>query len=69
MCLRHLKDSVAYRGEHRGTTSFRKHYASYLKGLPWIAKLRGELMEFTEVAPIEERLRRFLEEYESHAEA
>jgi tRNA-dihydrouridine synthase B len=65
VCLRHLKAAVAYKGEQRGTTSFRKYYSGYLKGLPWIAKLRAELMDYVEVARIEDRLRRFLEEYEA----
>lgn len=63
MCLRHLRDQAAYRGERRGVITFRRHYNGYLKGVHNIANLRKELMEFTEVAPIEARLRRFVEDY------
>lgn len=69
LCLRHLKAQAAHRGERRGVLSFRKHYAGYLKGIAHIAQLRKDLMQFEEVAPIEERLWAFLEEYERHGEA
>lgn len=70
MCIRHLADSAEYRGERRGCMTFRRHYAGYLKGVRNIAHLRRDLMEFEEVAPIRERLNRFLEEYkEEDAEA
>lgn len=65
MCLRHLKDQAAYRGERRGVVTFRKHYSGYLKAVANIAQLRKDLMKFEEVAPIEERLLRFLEEHEA----
>lgn len=59
-CLCHLHDAVEYKGERRGVLEHRKYYAAYLKNVHSIAKLRAELMTFTEVEPIEERLRRFL---------
>ncbi len=62
VCLKHLKGSVAIRGEVRGTQNFRKYYAGYFKSLPGVAKLRSELMAFVEVAPIEDRLRRYVDE-------
>lgn len=65
MCLRHLSDAAAYRGERRGVVTFRKHYAGYLKGVRNIAKLRADLMQYEEVAPIVDRLHRFLTEYEA----
>ena len=68
MCIRHLTDSVAFRGERRGVPAFRRHYAGYLKGVPNIANLRKDLMQFQEVAPIVARLYRFLEEYNAGAE-
>ncbi len=68
VCLRHLRDRVAYDGERRGVMEHRKHYAGYLKGVRNIARLRAELMVYTEVKPIEERLYRFLEETENEAE-
>ena len=68
MCIRHLTDQAAYRGERRGVQSFRKHYAGYLRGVKNIAQLRKELMQYEEVAPVVERLHRFLEEYEQYAQ-
>jgi tRNA-dihydrouridine synthase B len=65
MCVRHLADSAAYRGERRGVMSFRRHYAGYLKGVRNIANLRKDLMSYEEVEPIRERLYRFLKEYEA----
>jgi tRNA-dihydrouridine synthase B len=65
MCIRHLTDSVEFRGERRGVPSFRRHYAGYLKGVRNIANLRKDLMQFLEVAPIVERLHRFLEDYDA----
>lgn len=59
LCIRHLKDNVAHRGEHRGVMTFRKFYANYLKGMHGGAKLRASLMAYTDVPPIEEKLRRF----------
>jgi len=69
MCVRHLADTAAYRGERRGVLSFRRHYAGYLKGVENIAQLRKELMDLVEVAPVVERLNRFLEEYEQQRAA
>lgn len=65
MCLRHLTEQAAYRGERRGVLSFRKHYAHYLRDVQNIAKLRKDLMTYEEVAPVVDRLNRFLEEYEA----
>lgn len=64
LCLRHLRDQAGHRGERRGVLSFRRNYAGYLKGVENIAHLRRDLMQFTEVEPIEERLHAFLDEYE-----
>ncbi len=60
LCLRHLKDNAAYRGEERGVTSFRKFYAYYLKGMTDSSRVRISLMAHTQVAPIEEALRGYL---------
>ncbi len=62
LCIRHLKDNAEYRGEGRGVTSFRKFYAYYLKGMHDSSRVRISLMQYTEVAPIEEALRGYLVE-------
>ncbi len=62
MCMRHLADSAAYRGERRGVLSFRRHYAGYLRGEHSIAHLRKDLMQLETVAGVHERLLRYLDE-------
>lgn len=62
LTLNHLKLAAEYKGERRGTIEFRKHYSGYLKGLRGVAKLRAELMQFDQVAPIEDRLRQYAQE-------
>ena len=62
LCVEHLKLSVEYKGERTGVLEMRKHYSGYLRGLPNIAKLRAELMTYSTVEPIVERLARFAEE-------
>ncbi len=69
MCIRHLADTVAYRGSPRGIFTFRRHYAGYLKGVPGVAQVRRDLMELEEIAPIVARLRRFMEEYRERLSA
>lgn len=69
LCLRHLKDSVAYRGMRRGVTSFRKYYSNYLKGMPNSHDVKVRLMQFTEVDPIEQILREYLESLGEYAAA
>jgi tRNA-dihydrouridine synthase B len=65
LALEHLRLSAAYKGERYGAIEMRKHYSGYLKGLHNGAKLRIHLMQFTEVAPIEEALRKFADGYEN----
>ncbi len=40
---------------------FRKHYSGYLKNLPGIAKVRHELMQFTEHRPLVDYITRLRE--------
>ena len=62
VCIDHLNLSVQYKGEKYGVLEFRKYYSGYLKGLPFIAKLRAELMTYSTVAPILDRLAAYEEE-------
>jgi len=59
----HLRLSVEYKGERAGVIELRKHYAGFLRGMPHVSRIRMELMQFTEAAPILEHLTRFLELY------
>jgi nifR3 family TIM-barrel protein len=65
----HLRLSVAYKGERAGVIELRKHYAGFLRGMPHVSKIRMELMQFTEAAPILEHLTKFLELYSPGAQA
>src|SRR5690606_22729174 len=67
LCIRHLRDNVAYRGERRGVMSFRRYYANYLKGLRDATRLRVSLMDYTELAPIEARLRAYQQQLADYA--
>jgi len=67
VCLQHLKLTVKLKGERFGIIPFRKYYAGYLKGFSRAAHLRTDLMKFTKVDQIEDRLYRYLEEYENLA--
>lgn len=60
-CLDHLARAVAYRGERSGVVTFRKNYSGYFRGLPYVAKLRADLMRSECYAEVETHLRRFEE--------
>jgi tRNA-dihydrouridine synthase B len=57
--LDHLRLSIEHKGERRGIIEFRKHYAGYLRDLPNASKVRQELMQYTELPPIVDRILRF----------
>jgi tRNA-dihydrouridine synthase len=60
----HLQYSVAYKGENRGVVEMRKHYSGYLKGLPNIAKVRSELMTYTTLDTVLQKLNEIVLMYE-----
>ncbi|HMW32296.1 MAG TPA: tRNA dihydrouridine synthase DusB [bacterium] len=62
VCIEHLRLSVKYKEEKYGVLEFRKYYSGYLKGLPYIGKLRAELMQYTTLQPILDRLAQYGEE-------
>lgn len=66
-CVHHLRVHVAYRGIPRGVYSFRRYYGGYLKGVQNIAHLHRDLMEYTSVEQVIDRLYRFVESYEVDA--
>ncbi len=67
LCIRHLRAHVAFRGVPRGIFSFRKFYGGYLKNARNIAHLRRDLMTYTEVEQIVDRLHEFVESYACEA--
>lgn len=64
--LHHLKIECSYKEERGAVIPFRKYYSGYLKGLHNASKVRQELMKYTEYAPIEEILLKYLKELEDY---
>ncbi|WP_118949646.1 tRNA dihydrouridine synthase DusB [Taibaiella helva] len=62
ICRRHLLRSVAWKGEKLGLLEMRRHYASYLKGLPNVKEYRMKLVNSDSLAEIETILARLQEE-------
>ncbi|MGA2668424.1 MAG: tRNA-dihydrouridine synthase family protein [Ignavibacteria bacterium] len=58
-CIEHLKLCCEFKGEKYGTLEFRKFYSGYLCGLHDITKFRMELMAFTVLEPIVDKLEDF----------
>jgi tRNA-dihydrouridine synthase B len=58
--LEHLGLSIEHKGEQRAVIEFRKYYAGYLRNLPNAAKIRSELMHFSESGPIQEHIARYI---------
>jgi tRNA-dihydrouridine synthase B len=56
LLIEHLKLSVEYKGERRAMLEIRKFYSTYLKNLPNIAKFRAELMRYSELDPVLEKI-------------
>ncbi len=69
LCMEHLKRSVEFKGERRGTMEFRKYYSGYLKGLRHGAKMRAELMQYDSLEPLLERLQTYKESLAAEEEA
>ena len=44
VAIEHLRLSVEYKGEKSGTLEMRRHYATYLKGLPRVSRVRNRLV-------------------------
>ena len=65
VCIEHLKLSARYKNHPYGITTFRKHYAGYLRGLPNAAKLRAELMQLVDLEAIINRLYQYMDQYSS----
>ncbi|NTV66159.1 MAG: tRNA dihydrouridine synthase DusB [Chlorobaculum sp.] len=55
----HLRLSLEYKGEKHGVLEMRRHYSTYLKGLPGVSKVRNLLVREADPAVIVELLREF----------
>jgi nifR3 family TIM-barrel protein len=64
VCREHLRKSVQWKNPVVGVNEMRRHYASYLKGLPNIKEYRLQLVTLKEVEAIEEVLENILRTYE-----
>lgn len=62
ICRRHLLKSVEWKGEKLGLLEMRRHYASYLKGLPNVKEFRMKLVNSDVLPEILETLDRLKEE-------
>ncbi len=62
ICRRHLLKSVEWKGEKLGLLEMRRHYASYLKGLPNVKEFRMKLVNSDVLAEILATLDRLKEE-------
>ena len=52
-CRKHLHGSVMWKGEKPGILEMRRHYASYLRGLPHVKEYRARLVTTENLAEIE----------------
>lgn len=62
ICERHLVKSTEWKGEKLGILEMRRHYASYLKGLPNVKEFRMKLVNSDNLQEILETLSRLKEE-------
>jgi len=67
-CVTHLTLCCELKGERYGSLEFRKHYAGYLKGLADVSKFRMELMQYTELNILVDKLQNYLSNYPVAAE-
>ena len=44
VAIEHLKLSVQFKGEKYGVLEMRRHYSTYLKGLPMVSRARNKLV-------------------------
>ena len=66
VCKKHLRQSVAWKGEVVGILEMRRHYTNYLKGLPHIKDYRLQLVTCNTLAEIEEVLDKVATQYKDH---
>ncbi|ACF13265.1 TIM-barrel protein, nifR3 family [Chloroherpeton thalassium ATCC 35110] len=66
VAIRHLEMSLERKGEKYGVLEMRRHYSTYLKGLPNVSKVRDYLVRENDPNLIVEALRRFEVECDAH---
>ncbi|SFW41220.1 tRNA dihydrouridine synthase DusB [Chitinophaga sancti] len=66
VCKKHLRQSLAWKGDVVGILEMRRHYSNYLKGLPHIKEFRQQLVTCSTLAAVEEVLDTIAEHYKGH---
>ncbi|KER09073.1 MAG: NifR3 family TIM-barrel protein [[Candidatus Thermochlorobacteriaceae] bacterium GBChlB] len=66
VAMTHLKMSIEWKGEKYGVLEMRRHYSSYLKGLPNVSKVREFVVRENDWRLIIERLNEFADECDKH---
>ncbi|MHB1920607.1 MAG: tRNA dihydrouridine synthase DusB [Chitinophagaceae bacterium] len=64
ICLQHLRRSIQWKGAVLGILEMRRHYASYLKGLPGIREYRQQLVSKNSLEELELILYEIAEKYQ-----
>ena len=67
VAIEHLRLSVEFKGEKYGTLEMRRHYATYLKGLPKVSRVRDKLVREENWRQVIEILRDYEAECEQYA--
>ena len=65
--VEHLKLSVQFKGEKYGVLEMRRHYATYLKGLPMVSRVRNKLVREDGWEQVIDMLLAYAEECEGYA--
>lgn len=61
----HMRLSVEYKGDKYGILEMRRHYSTYLKGLPGVSRVRNQIVREVEPAVIVELLQGFEQQCEA----
>ncbi|UZJ41795.1 tRNA dihydrouridine synthase DusB [Prosthecochloris sp. SCSIO W1101] len=67
VAIEHLRLSVEFKGEKYGTLEMRRHYATYLKGLPKVSRVRDRLVRENNWQHVIEILRAYEADCERYA--
>src|SRR5690606_10134637 len=66
VCRKHLEMSVEWKGEKLGILEMRRHYATYLKGLPNIKEFRMQLVTLPAYEEINEVFKQIVVAYQGY---
>ncbi len=63
VCIEHLMESIKWKGDKLGVLEMRRHYATYLKGLPNIKEVRHRIVQSLEANEILDILEQVKQDY------